>query len=299
MEEFRPRLAAALDDEPSPAVVFLDGTGLGDGLPLVRPDSALVAAMLEGRLPDDAAIDGPVPISFAVPTWWDLAACSVLAGCPPGALPLVAAALNALTDPAFNLLGVQATTGAAAPLVIVEGDAVSRFGLNADASSLGPGHRSNATIGRAIRLCLQGVGRCAAGEGDMATHGQPGKYTWLVAENRPDNPWAEGRGPGRVTVVAGVGNVEVVLTPTTPDEVVGRLAEVIVGIAAPDNVVLLPPESAVFLHRHGHHESRFRQEVAALTGGEPRVVVTGGTGVKATVVPGWGGGSQPTSRMVG
>jgi len=318
VETFRERLEAALAAEPPPGsgapdgVVFLDGTGLGDGLPLVRPDGGAIAAHL-AAVPDDAApaaagpdpeaeaVSGPVPIAFAVPTWWDLAACAVLAGAPVGSLALVAAAVDALVDPAFNLLGVQATTGAAAPLVIVDGDAVVRFGLDPGPNALGPGCRANATIGRAVRLVLQGVGRCAPGEGDMATQGHPGKYTWLVAANRADDPWAPpgGVGPGRVTVFAGVGNVEAVLPSTTPEAVARRLGQVTAGLAAPADVVLLPPESAGFLDRHGWDEARLRAEVAAAgTGREPLVVVTGGTGVKATVVPGWGGGSEPVTRPV-
>jgi hypothetical protein len=278
--------------------VFLEGSGLGDGLPLVPLDDRLMASMLEGRDPDAAAVGGPVPIAFAVPTWWDLAACSVLAGCDRGSLALVAAAVDALADPAFNLLGVQATTGAAAPLVIVGGDAVARFGLNAGANALGPGRRANATIGRAIRVVLQGVGQCAPGEADMATQGQPGKYTWLVAENRVDNPWVERPAPPQVTVFAGVGNVEVVLPTTNPDLVAQRLAQVIGGIAAPSNVVLLPPESAAFLARHGWDEARLCAELVAGGAARPLVVVTGGTGTKATVVPGWGGGSEPVTRAI-
>lgn len=314
METFRERLEAALAaDAPAgtgrpEGVVFLDGTGLGDGLPMVRPDGEAIAAHLAGASgvdgvdPEADAVGGPVPIAFAVPTWWDLAACAVLAGAAVGSLPLVAAAVDALVDPAFNLLGVQATTGAAAPLVIVAGDAVTRFGLNAGANSLGPGARANATIGRAVRLVLQGVGECAPGEGDMATQGHPGKYTWLTAANRADDPWAPpGRpGPGRVTVFAGVGNVEVVLPSSTPEAVARRLGQVTACLAAPADVVLLPPESAGFLHRHGWDGARLRAEVAAAgTGREPLLVVTGGTGVKATVVPGWGGGSEPVTRPVG
>lgn len=314
METFRERLEAALAAEAAdgPGVVWLVDSGLGDGLPLVRPEREAIAAQLAGAAglpagdgapdPDAEAVGGPVPIAFAVPTWWDLAACAVLAGAPVGSLPLVAAAVDALVDPAFNLLGVQATTGAAAPLMIVAGEAVARFGLNPGPNALGPGNRANATIGRAVRLVLQGVGQCAPGEGDMATQGHPGKYTWLTAANRGDDPWAPpgAAGPGTVTVFAGVGNVEVVLPSSTPEAVARRLGQVTAGLAAPAEVVLLPPESAGFLHRHGWDEARLRAEVAAAgTGREPLVVVTGGTGVKATVLPGWGGGSEPVTRPIG
>ena len=298
LETFRAQLDAALAAEAGSSTVFLEDSGLGDGLPLVWADEGSIAAMLEGRDGDADAVGGPVPIAFAVPTWWDLAACAVLAGCSPGSLPLVAATIDALTDPDFNLLGVQTTTGSAAPLIIVEGEAVTRFGLNSAAGALGPGRRANASIGRAVRLVLQGVGQCAPGEGDMATHGHPGKYSWLVAENRRQNPWAIGPAISQVTVFAGVGNVEVVLPSTTPDHLAERLAQVIDGIAATDNVVLLPPESATFLDRHGWDEARLRTALTATIGQEPLVVVTGGIGIKATVVPGWGGGSIAVTRRV-
>lgn len=296
---FADRLGAALAADDDGPVVFLEGSGLGDGLPLVRPGETAVAAMLEGRDPDGEAAGAAVPLAFAVPTWWDLATCAVLAGCRVGDVALVAAAVDAAADPTFNLLGVQATTGAAAPLVVVAGGAVARFGLNAGTNALGPGWRANATVGRAIRLALQGVGNSVPGEGDMATHGQPGKLSWLVAENRTHDPWAEDPAPDRVTVFAGVGNIEVVLPSTEPGEVADRLGDVMAGVGAPDDVVLLPPESAGFLDRHGWDRPRLREALAARTGTEPLVVVTGGTGLKATVVPGWGGGSQRVTRSVG
>jgi lysylphosphatidylglycerol synthetase-like protein (DUF2156 family) len=45
----------------------------------------------------------------------------VMAGCKPEYAPVVRAALLALTQPAFNLNGVQATTHMAAPLLVVNG----------------------------------------------------------------------------------------------------------------------------------------------------------------------------------
>jgi hypothetical protein len=54
---------------------------------------------------------------------------------------------------------------------------------------LGPGCRSNATIGRAIRLSLVNIGGAQSGAGDMATFGSPAKYSYLAAENQADSPW--------------------------------------------------------------------------------------------------------------
>jgi hypothetical protein len=281
--------------------------GLGDGLPVVVPDAGSIAAMLDGRPPDGAATCGPLPISFAVPTWWEIAACSVLAGCPNvvGLVDVVAAALDATVDPGFNLLGVQTTTGAAAPLVVVHGPVVDRLGLHAGSGALGPGWRVNATIGRAVRLALSGVGLCRPGEGDMATHGHPGKYTWLVAENQRASPWlplSVDRGMAEdasgVTVFPGVGNVEVVLPTTTPEEVVDRFARVLGGLGAARSLVLVPPESADLLARSGWARRDLEAALDARGCGRPILVVTGGAGIKATVVPGWGGPSGAVTRAV-
>ena len=306
---YRVRLARALaaTDLADGAAVLdgLDRAGLGDGLPVVPPSADRMHAMLAGRNPEALTGGGPLPIAFAKPTWGDVATAAVLAGCRAGALPLIAAALDAVADPAFNLLGVQTTTGAAAPLLIVHGAAVTRFGCHAGAGSMGAGHRANLTIGRAVRLVLADVGICRPGEADMATHGHPGKVSWLVAENQAASPWPSlsarrGRdhdGAG-VTVFAGVGSVEVVLPTTGPDAVAARLAEVLRGLCAPDAVLVLPPESASFLTRHDWDLATLDADLQALGVGPPMVVVSGGTGIKATVVPGWGGPTAAVTRWI-
>ena len=305
LTRLRDALAGAEAGDDAAALACLGLAGLGDGLPIIRPTDTRVAAMLQGRNPAAPAGVGLLPISFNQPNFGELAAAAVLAGCSVGALPLIAAALDATADPAFNLLGVQTTTGAAAPLVIVHGPAVATFGLNPGANALGSGFRANLTIGRAVRLVLADVGLCRPGEGDMATHGHPGKISWLVAENQPVSPWEPlstllGAEPcaGGVTVFAGVGNVEVVLPTTTAKALIARLAQVLAGLAAPAGVLLLPPESAQFLHRHGVGRHDLAGELEASGVGSPLTVVTGGTGIKATVIPGWGGPTEPVTRWL-
>lgn len=323
--------------------------GLTDGLPVVPPTTARIQAMLGGIDPQSYPGLGPLPPGFMTPTPWDAAACAVLAGCDPGVLPVVLEALAAVADPAFNALGIQTTTGAASTLVIVNGPVVGQLGINAGSNAFGPGWRPNATIGRAVRLVLQIVGVAVPGVGDMATQGHPGKYTWLVAENEAASPWpplhvARGLAPrdSAVTVVGAVGNVEVVLPQTTPEAVVKTMAHsmTIAGnmghghFGSGQPVVLLPPESATFLQKHGWSRSDFQQALfaegtmplgwlhegaaervraarqeqglppidavpAARSPEDILVVVTGGTGIKASFVPTWGGGTQAVTRVVG
>jgi hypothetical protein len=72
-------------------------------------------------------------------------------------MPVLVAALEAMLEPAFNLYGVQATTHPVAPLVIVHGPAVAARHARGP-GVFGPGNRANATLGRAVRLCLWNLG---------------------------------------------------------------------------------------------------------------------------------------------
>ena len=62
--------------------------------------------------------------------------------------------------------------------------------MNGGVNAFGSGNRANATIGRAIRLVLLNVGGGTPGDLDKSTLGHPGKYTYGVAENEADSPFA-------------------------------------------------------------------------------------------------------------
>ena len=192
----------------------LYAAGLTDGLPVVPPTAARIEAMLGGRNPA-RVVARLAPLSGEA-TLYRIAICAVMAGCLPAYLPVLIAAVEAVAEEEFNLLGIQTTTGPAAPVVIVNGPIAVRLGLNAGTNALGPGVRANATIGRALALVLRDVGGAIPGELDMATMGQPGKYTFCFAENEQANPWEPlhvSRGFDReqstVTVLAAAGTVEV------------------------------------------------------------------------------------------
>ena len=132
-------------------------TYLSDGLPLVPPTTERVNAMLAAngyKTDEEVAMVAP---SFAMATTGDIAICAVMAGCKPEYFPVLVAAVDALADPQFNLLGVATTTGSATPVYIVSGPIAAQIGLNSAANALGAGHRANATIGRAMTLILQNV----------------------------------------------------------------------------------------------------------------------------------------------
>jgi hypothetical protein len=256
----------------------LEASGLGDGLPLVPPSAERVQRMLTAHGAQADAVLCQLPPSFAEVTWRDVAINAVMAGCTAECLPFVAAAVEALAAPEFNLIGIATTTGSAATLVIANGPLAREIGMNAGANALGPGNRANATIGRALRLTLQNVGGARPGEIDMATLGQPAKFTFCLAENESESPWAPlhvERGfaaqDSVVTVVGASGIVEVVdsvsrepgdLAQTFAQSM--RIAGTLGGggmLGGGEPLIVLPPEQARMLAQAGCGKAQFRAEI--------------------------------------
>ena len=100
--------------------------GWTDGLPVVPPTRDAVDAMVAALGGEPEFVECRVPPRHGSLTREVLAINLVMAGCKPGYAPVVRAALLALTQPAFNLNGVQATTHMAAPLLVVNGPVAAR-----------------------------------------------------------------------------------------------------------------------------------------------------------------------------
>lgn len=206
------------EDEPFEAVQErLYHAGLTDGLPVVPPTARRVRRMYTRARLDPAAYVGALEPGLQPIRVYGLAVCAVMAGCEPAHLPFLVAAVEALAEPAFNLLGIQTTTGSAAPILIVNGPGAARAGISGGANCLGPGVRANATVGRALRLVLQNLGGARVDGMDMATMGQPAKFGLCFAENEARTPWEplhveRGFRPDQTVVTAaGIsGSVEVV-----------------------------------------------------------------------------------------
>ena len=132
--------------------------GVTDGLPVVPPTRERVARMLAGTRRSAGDLLGETPPNYGRVTVDKAAINAVMAGCRPEYLPVLIAAAEAACDPAFNLHGVATSTHFSAPLVVVNGPARTRIGLNAGFGVFGLGYRANATIGRALRLLMINVG---------------------------------------------------------------------------------------------------------------------------------------------
>ena len=104
-------------------------------------------------------------------------------------MPVVAAAVEAMSEDRFSLHAITVSTMGAAILVIVGGPVSRELGVNSGTSVFGPGHRVNATIGRAIRLIVMNVLGTRPGVLDKGTLGHAGRYTWCIAEDEELSPW--------------------------------------------------------------------------------------------------------------
>lgn len=165
--------------------------GWTDGLPVVAPTTERVEAMLAAVDRDPLEILGIMPPGQGIATMHAVAVNAVIAGCFPEHFPVVVAAVRAVLEPGFNLNGVQATTNSVTPAIMVNGPIAAELGFNSGSNCFGPGpaSRSNAVVGRALRFCLLNIGHATPGVADMATQGQPGKYTFCFAENEAASPW--------------------------------------------------------------------------------------------------------------
>lgn len=223
------------------ALEELHRRGMTDGLPVVIPTPERVAAMILASGLDADVVLGEVGPGYAVATVENTAVNAVMAGCLPDHFPVVVAAVRAVCDETFDLGTMQATTHALAPVIIVNGPARGECGRIASGwGALGPGHRANASIGRALRLVMTNVGGARPGVTDMAVLGQPGKFTACLAEAEELSPWpslAASRGfrpeQSAVTVVGVEAPHSVIASPDGDDpEAPERIARVIAGAIA-------------------------------------------------------------------
>jgi hypothetical protein len=175
--------------DPIAAIEYCYQQGWTDGLPVVPPTEERVAAFLAHVERGRDEVLGMVPERRRRVTVEQVLANAVMAGCLPDYAPVVVAAVEAMLQLPFNLVGPSASLGGSAILAIVNGPVVEDLQINARNNLFGPGNRANATIGRAVRLVLMNTCGAIPGLFDRSCLGHPGKYTYCIAENTQDSPW--------------------------------------------------------------------------------------------------------------
>ncbi len=168
----------------------LHARGVTDGLPVVppTPERVWAAAEASGRLAHELV--GLVAPQFGRATVEKIAVNAVMAGCRSEYLPVVLAAVEAICDPDFALLGVSGTTDAVAPLLILDGPGSDGRSTSTAASacsdpdgapmpaSAGPSAScgpTSAALGPAASACLPSPSSGA---------------TPIASGSEEENPWA-------------------------------------------------------------------------------------------------------------
>jgi hypothetical protein len=164
--------------------------GWTDGLPIIpaTPDAVQRFIVASGRPAD--AVMGIIPPRKGQATVEVIAVNAVMAGCRPEYMPVLLAALEALTDKGFPLEFMQVTTNPMTPFLLINGPIRRTLDINSGTGCLGPGWRANATIGRALRLVLQNVGGALPGVYSKSSFASPLRYSYLCGENEEENPWS-------------------------------------------------------------------------------------------------------------
>jgi len=232
---------------------WAERAGLGDGLPLIPPTETAIAAHVAvvGLDPDDV-LYGPALTSGRLLRVRDAAANAVMAGAPAKAFPVVLAALRAMAKPGYRLSQAAITTHPSGNAVILAGTDPAVYGLSGGAGCLGPTHRGNATVGRAVSLTVLHLFGARPGGADLTIFGSPAEFTFCMAESPDNNPWpslaaelGQGR-PGVFVMKAEAPRNVLESLSLTPESVSGALAEAAVSLCS--NNSFIPGDLLVFLN---------------------------------------------------
>lgn len=275
--------ARRIEIAPADSVAeFMFDQGFSDGLPLVPPTPERVLRMLDGTGRGAQDVVAQVPPNLAPATVEKIAINAVMAGCKPEYLPVVIAGVEAVCTDAFNIHGVTATTMGAAPVMVVNGPIRERIGMNMGLGALGAGNRANATIGRAVRLCVRNIGGARPGGVERSTLGNPMKFTMCFAEWEERSPWEPlhvergfKAGDSVVTVFAMTGGPVHIVDQESraPDQIAGSLGLGLEGVFLPklrnlpvDALLVVCPEHIDTLTSDGpYSKARLRQRIQAVT----------------------------------
>ncbi|MFN7948320.1 MAG: TlpA disulfide reductase family protein [Blastocatellia bacterium] len=177
-----------LSDDTDP-YEYCQQAGFADPLPVIPPTLERVERMLRATSLAPDEIIARVPPNYGMATVEKIAASAVMAGCRPELMRVLIPLVKAACDERFNLHGVQATTHFAAPLIILNGPVRHELGFACSNNVFSNVARANSTLGRALQLLLVNLGGARPGEIDMSTLGNPGKFSYCIAENEEENPW--------------------------------------------------------------------------------------------------------------
>jgi hypothetical protein len=252
----------------------------GDALPVVPPTVEKVEVMVRASGLAPETIIARVPPFYGEATVEKIAANAVMAGCAPEMMRVLLPLVRAACDERFNIHGVQATTHFAAPLVMINGPVRKELGFWSKQNVFSNVALANSSLGRAFQLVLLNIGGGRPNGIDMSTLGNPGKFSFCIAENEEENPWEPfhvtrglKREQSAVSLFAaepprGVSEHTAPAGKTVLETISFALATVwsYRVCLMPEAIVILCPEHVKTIHRDGFTKEQARQFLFENTG---------------------------------
>lgn len=257
-------------DSEIEAIEYAYKQGWTDGLPVIPPTRERVDAVLTMWGYEAGEEIGRVPERYLIITAEMVAANLVMAGCTPDMFQVVLASTEAILDERYNIVGPSASTGGAAPLIMIHGPIVEALGFNTRTAVLGAGNRANVTVGRALNLIIRNAVGSIPGDLDQATIAHTGRIAYCLPEGET-GPWvSQGQelgvpeGASAVSVFAAEAPHSVAdHTHNEPNGLIDSFARIIsathyTGAAI---VVLVCPEHRVIFQKSGWSKNDIRQAI--------------------------------------
>jgi hypothetical protein len=252
----------------------------GDPLPVLPPTVARVERMMVDAGRDATDIIARIPPCYGEATVEKVAANAVMAGCRPGMMRVLIPLVRAVADERFNAHGLQATTHFAAPLIVINGPVRRELGFHSGQNVFSNVARANSSLGRALQLILLNLGGARPDGIDMSALGNPGKFSFCIAENEEESPWEplhveQGltRDESAVSLVAaeaphGVSEHKARTARGVLKAVAASLATVwnYRACLASEALVVLGPEHVRTIHRDGFTKREVREFLFEYTG---------------------------------
>jgi thiol-disulfide isomerase/thioredoxin len=252
----------------------------GDALPVVPPTVERVEAMLRAAHYNPREVIARIPPCYGEATVEKIAANAVMAGCQPGMMRVLIPLVRAVCDERFNAHGVQATTHFAAPLIILNGPVRQELGFHYRQNVFSNVARANSTLGRALQLILLNLGGARPTSIDMSALGNPGKFSFCIAENEEENPWEplhvdQGLTPGQSAVSLFAAEAPHGVSEHNARTAKGVLKAITYALATvwsyrscmgSEAVVVLCPEHVHTIHRDGFSKKDIREFLFENTG---------------------------------
>jgi hypothetical protein len=178
------------DDDVEAFTVFSLEMGWGDGLPLIAPTEGRVRKFLaeNDRYPDEVIALMPDESECTIEK---IVINAVMAGAPPESLELLIAMVRSISNPDFELYGVNATTAPVYPAFIVNGPVRDELDIPYSYGCAGGVATRAVAIGRAMRLIMRNVAGQVPRVTSQTTFGSPGRIAGLLlGEWEERSPWA-------------------------------------------------------------------------------------------------------------